>query len=148
MKCNYCGRRISESYKFCPECGANLFTKMVKAKADSIYDKVENSGKTEQVDLHNCNNLANTSGYAPKKVSSYSIAGFVLSICAVIAYRFSFICAILALVLSCVGVYKCKNNTGKCYGLAVAGMVISIIVLSVIVILFMFYTILNLYLKV
>lgn len=129
MKCEYCGRRVGENYKFCPDCGAKLTAdaEVEVKEPEKLEEKVVE--QPAQVD----------SGFQPQKKSSFSIAGFVLSLCPILTGYLAIPCAILALVFSAIAISKCKKGTGGKYGLALAGLIISIIILSAILLYYLFF---------
>ncbi len=129
MKCEYCGRRVGENYKFCPDCGAKLTAdaEVEVKEPEKLEEKVVE--QPAQVD----------SGFQPQKKSGFSIAGFVLSLCPILTGYLAIPCAILALVFSAIAISKCKKGTGGKYGLALAGLIISIIILSAILLYYLFF---------
>lgn len=145
MRCEYCGCEVDKIYKFCPRCGAalsqptvvenqNLVKKLIKdkqAKLDKELFTLEEKPLTSQPKVEE--KVAN-SGYEVKQSSGFAITGFVLSLCALVLRQFSFSFSLLGLIFSAIGLGKCKNGTGKSKGLAIAGLVISIVVLSVAII--------------
>lgn len=129
MKCEYCGRRVGENYKFCPDCGAKLTAdaEVEVKKPEKLEEKVVE--QPAQVD----------SGFQPQKKSGFSIAGFILSLCPILTGYLAIPCAILALVFSAIAISQCKKGTGGKYGLALAGLIISIIILSAILLYYLFF---------
>ncbi len=81
----------------------------------------------------NYSNSGYSTGYqAP--FSGMAIAGFVLSLAAIFFNAFFLIPSILGIIFSGVGLGKCNKNGYRGKGLAIAGMVISIILLVIYVI--------------
>ena len=133
MKCEYCGRRIGENYKFCPDCGAKLTVDVeVKTKGPEQVEEKDVEQST-QVD----------SGFQPKKKSGFSIAGFVLSLCPFLTGYLAIPCAILALVFSAIAISQCKKGTGCKYGLALAGLIIAIVILVAMLLYYLFFLVIK-----
>lgn len=133
MKCEYCGRRIGENYKFCPDCGAKLTAdaEVEVKKPEKLEEKVVE--QPAQVD----------SGFQPQKKSGFSIAGFILSLCPILTGYLAIPCAILALVFSAVAISQCKKGTGCKYGLALAGLIIAIVVLFAMLLYYLFFLVIK-----
>lgn len=102
MNCTVCGTPYIKGAAFCSKCGNNL------AFAQGM------PGPTPMMDY--------AAAYAAPTVmrtSGMAIAGFVLS----------FFCGLLGLIFSCIGYSECKNSGGTVGGggLAIAGIVISVV---------------------
>lgn len=122
MYCRYCGHEIHPSYNVCPNCGHRL------NDFDNSKTKVESN-----------KNINNTKTI---KNSQMAIAGFVLGI---ISLFFSFICSILGLTFSIIGLKQTKNRKYAKRGLAIAGVIINSVSLFYWVIMFLSF-IINIYL--
>ena len=146
MKCSYCGYDMDNNFKFCPACGAKLEeckvasedkTSLIKTMVGEEVGKTEiqpeNSSDGKAVEDKTTENVVD-SGFNPEKTGGFSIAGFVLALCSIFASYLAFPCAIVGLIFSCIGLSRCAKGTGNKRGLAVAGMVISIIILSLMLI--------------
>ena len=103
MVCQNCGTNIDENQNFCPNCGA--------AKADNS----NTSEMTEQ-------KIAETASQA---WSGKAITGFVLSLVGLIIAALP--CGIIGLVFSAIALTQTVNKNLKGKGLAISGLVISII---------------------
>lgn len=102
MKCKNCGTEIDDSATVCPDCGAPA----------SVTDEPES---------------ATAAPVAVKKVNVFGIIGFIVSILSAYFSIYYCIASVVGLIFSLIGVIrwkKCKTN-----GLAVAGLVISILTL-------------------
>ncbi len=104
MYCQNCGFKNEEGAAFCGNCGTNL-----KVKTTIVYPN-ETAGSNE-------------------KYNGMAIAGFVLGIVN-IWFGAVFVVGVIGLILSIMGNNQIKLNGGKGKGLAVAGIVINIITLS------------------
>ena len=102
-KCPNCGKEISGKPCYCPECGTYLGGNAQNYKTytapNPTYTPSQRTYEEEQ------------------KYSGMAIAGFILS----------FFVPILGVIFSIIGLNQCKNEGRKGHGLAVAGIVISIV---------------------
>lgn len=103
MVCQNCGSIIDENQNFCPSCGA--------AKADNS----NTSEMTEQ----------KVKDTAPQAWSGKAITGFVLSLVGLIIAALP--CGIIGLVFSSIAFTQTANKNLKGKGLAISGLVISLI---------------------
>lgn len=135
MKCEYCGRTLTNKYKFCPECGAAV----TEEKTDSL-DKTEE--KSVEAVVETVVKKNEDTPPVVKKMQGFTIAGFVLSLVSIVLQStpdlVSFICATLGLVFSAISLSKFNPKLNKGKGLAIAGLVISIVVLSILFLSFVF----------
>lgn len=104
MYCQNCGFKNEEGAAFCGNCGTNL-----KVKTTIVYP--------------------NETASSNEKYNGMAIAGFVLGIVN-IWFGAVFVVGVIGLILSIMGNNQIKLNGGKGKGLAVAGIVINIITLS------------------
>ncbi len=144
MYCKKCGGKLSEKDKFCPYCGEKTDSVSDNDKAYSVYNEAfkGESVPPETVSNgynnpsyhggnsynNNCNNLGNQSypSACQKSPNGFGIAGFVASVLSLwLGFLFVIPCFV-ALGLSITGMAKMKNSS-SCNGLAIAGLVISII---------------------
>ena len=119
MFCHNCGQQIDDDAGFCPFCGA----KSERAYADKStgggqptygYGQPNGYDANGQPQQYNYNNY----GYgAEKPANGLAIAGFVCS----------FFFALVGLILSIVGLNKSRELQGSGRGLAIAGIVLSIV---------------------
>lgn len=104
MYCQNCGFKNEEGSAFCGSCGTRL-----NIKTTIVYPN-ENATSNE-------------------KYNGMAIAGFVLGIVN-IWFGAIFVVGVIGLILSIMGNNQIKQNGGKGKGLAVAGIIINIITLS------------------
>ncbi|MGN0806103.1 MAG: hypothetical protein ACI4MC_03615 [Candidatus Coproplasma sp.] len=113
--CIYCGSRLDKGVKFCPDCGGAVESESTVQPVRSAYGSpVHNGGK---------------------RVNGFGIAGFVLSLIALLTLS-SPVCILFvgaAFGLSLTGVILRKKYQGV-YGLAIAGLIISAVLIALIVI--------------
>lgn len=105
--------------KFCPECGKELEENSSMCK--NCGKKIEENKQTVNINQTVTNNQKQTNGFA--------IAGFVLSIVSLLCCGTT---SILGLVFSIIGLVNANKQNGEGKGLAIAGIVIS----SIMIILF------------
>ena len=117
--CTNCGAEISDGYAFCEQCGTPVDE---QGKATTTHKKVESaSGTGTPV------NVYNNTVVQQKRSNGMAIAGFITSLVNM------FICcgsiSLISLILSIVGVVKAKDCDGDGKGLAIAGVIISAIMM-------------------
>ncbi len=106
--------------KFCSECGKEL-------KENSYV--CENCGKKVE-EKSNSNVSSNNIVYVQKKTNGFAIAGFVISLVSI------FCCggtSWLGLIFSIIGLINAKKSEGEGKGLAIAGIVVSAILLLLLI---------------
>ncbi|MGN0787498.1 MAG: DUF4190 domain-containing protein [Candidatus Onthoplasma sp.] len=113
MKCEYCGAEINNTDKFCSVCGAKTsFNGQEKselvANENNVADSVDNVGENQQ-----------------SKSSKMSVAGFVLGLVGMLILNF--VCSLLGVIFSSIGLNAVKKGIGCKKGLAIAGLVTGII---------------------
>lgn len=116
--CSNCGKEVSKESKFCANCGKEISTEEVTSVTEVSKEDVENQNQVV------------------KQSNPLAITGFVISLVSLLCCGGT---AWLSLIFSIIGLIesKKKNNAGK--GLAIAGIVISTILL---VLLFICYVLL------
>ena len=112
MICPSCGRNNEESAKYCAGCGAPLDEYRI------VFDEVAEETNVNQT-------VTNTINNEPTKYSGKAIAGFVLGLVGMVVS--AVICGTLGIIFSALGMSDVKKNGKKGFGLAVAGLVVSII---------------------
>lgn len=101
--CEHCGFETTETEKnFCPNCGAQLVND-TSVNQVSVQPAVQQNQQVVQLQS--------------KKTNAMCIAGFI----------FSFIFAIIGLILSIIGMTQAKKKNENGRGFAIAGIIISII---------------------
>lgn len=115
MYCSKCGKEIADEAYMCPHCGTMVrdLPKEVAAGDGAYYDNGRYANRA--------------GGY--RKTNAMAIAGFVCS----------FLFALLGLIFSIIGMKQCRERNEDGYGLAKAGMIISIVCLALGVFIFMIY---------
>jgi hypothetical protein len=112
MNCPTCGAANQPNAAFCSQCATNL---LVPPGAPPPNPYGQPYGHQQPYGYQD------PAYYAPMptRTSGMAIAGFVLS----------FFCALLGLIFSCIGYSECKKSNGTVTGegLAIAGIVISIL---------------------
>jgi len=122
--CSNCGAEIQDGFAFCEKCG-NPVDGSVKAPAQQPAQQAQYNPQYAQ---------------APAKRNGMALAGFILSLVNV------FCCLgglnLFALIFSIIGLVKAKDYNGDRKGLALAGLIITIVamVISVIVYVIMIAT--------
>ena len=116
MFCGKCGTKVSAGMDFCPNCGNNL-----KAN-DRLIDPAGATSSPQQPVY--VQQSAQPVAQTESKPCSCGWAG--INVFAVIGFALAFILGIPGLVFSIMG-YQEGERTGKHKGLAIAGIVISII---------------------
>mgnify|MGYP001623620600 CR=1 FL=1 len=102
MFCKNCGKQIDDNSVVCPYCGAE--TKSQATAQQPQYQQPQYQQPYQQQ-------------YTEKRSNSYAIAGFVLA----------FFFALLGLIFSIIGLRKVDECGGSGKGLAIAGIVLSIL---------------------
>ena len=125
MNCNSCGARLYKNAKFCAHCGATTETLDDVQEDNSIVSNlIENqeSKPINQQETQSTDTLEN-------KFSGKAITGFVLSLWGIFVAGIP--CSILGIIFSSIALSNIKTKNYKGNGLAIAGLVISIIVLII-----------------
>lgn len=153
MYCTKCGAESSDKNAFCTKCGAALVKKDNVSEVNNPVTSQQNQAvsRAPQVPYQQGSQWQNVyqnpqQGYNPQfqtekpKFNGMSIAGFVLSLCAVVLVEegIGFVCMVLSLIFSIIGL--ASKNKVKCRGkgLAIAGIAISGVYLLMILFAVMF----------
>ena len=118
--CTNCGTKLENDVKFCTSCG-----KAVEGEEVSNNNQPVNNTTTVVV---------NNGQQNPK--NGLAIAGFVVSLVSSLLCCGSF--NLISLILSIVGLTKAKDYNGDGKGLAIAGIVISVVGYIILVCLYIF----------
>lgn len=120
IKCSECGKQISDKASFCPNCGVT----------NKSYTYCSNCG-AKTVSDNFCNNcgmsINNYNTYAKSnKMCGIALAGGITSLVSLLIDIFGVV-AIVAIVLSSIGLYKVNSNPGlRGKGWAICGIVCGI----------------------
>ncbi|MDE6373920.1 MAG: zinc-ribbon domain-containing protein [Clostridia bacterium] len=120
MFCRNCGKEIDDNAVFCPHCGSQTLNTAGGQPQAQQQPQVTPVG---QPNVQPFNVAPQTE---PKGTNGLGIAGFVLGLLSLYLGVYFCITPIVGLVLSIIGVTKMKTFK-SCNGLAIAGLVISII---------------------
>lgn len=131
MKCKYCGNDIPEDAKFCPMCGgaqeAGEPEGQTGAENTRSFDggaAQAGAGQTQKPDgvyVQTSYSDQKTANGAAPAYNGMAIAGFVLA----------FFFPVLGLIFSAIGMSQCNQRGDNGKGLAIAGLVISIVVIAI-----------------
>ena len=100
MFCKICGCEIPEGTNFCPRCGSDVRTSEFVAQEENV-------------------------NAAPAKFSGKAIAGFILSLVGIFISAIP--CGILGIIFSVMGNKEIATSNKKGKGLAISGLIISIV---------------------
>lgn len=126
MFCPNCGSNNTEDAKFCTGCGAPLSNEVKEENANTVTQVEGQPVQPEMQSIQPEMQQGQPQVVAPAKWSGKAIASFVVSLVGI--FFAAIICGTIGLVFSALAFQELKtkqNLRGK--GLAVAGMVISII---------------------
>ena len=123
--CTNCGAEISNGYAFCEQCGT------------PVDERGKSQGKSAQPAGTPINVYNNTVVQQPKKGNGMAVAGFITSLVNALLCCGSI--SLISLILSIIGAVKAKDCDGAGKGLAIAGIVISAIMMVVGVIVWLVY---------
>ena len=148
MFCTKCGAPVADGAKFCEKCGAPIATAETETETETANAWGESTSNAWGAETNETVFSAQTSVPVAPRYSGKGIAGFVLSLVTIVASCISvwiaLVTGIVGLVLSAMGLKEIKNNanvTGK--GMALAGLIISIVMLACFVLLIMIGVILG-----
>ena len=103
IKCNECGKQISDKAAFCPHCGVSnkSYTYCYNCGAKTVSDNFcTNCG------ISSNNQINYTSS---KKMSGLALSGGITSLASLLLDPIGIV-SIVAIVLSSIGLYKVNNN--------------------------------------
>lgn len=155
MYCTKCGVENSDVFNYCSNCGAELikeldFSDCNKPVEENWNDIVYSSDKSVPFKNQEQNNniygnynqeYQNPQSVTEKdlKFNKMSIAGFVLACCAFLTREIGFVCAILGLIFSIIGLTSINKRERRGKGLAIAGIVLSGAYLLLIIYVFLLF---------
>ena len=141
--CENCGTQLEDGVRFCPNCGAQVVQQAAQAQLDTQTTAQTAQPETAaQAAVAPVSNMTeNTAGaqeplhatvvtQAPApKTNGFAVAGFVLGICSIL---FGWLCcfnitSVLGIVFSIIGLCQIGGKKGSGKGLAVAGLVLSVL---------------------
>ena len=139
MYCKKCGAQIDDDAYVCVHCGAHVrelpdekqsIPQTQPKKPQSVEESLEELRyRRQQQHIENTKReeYGEGCGYYPdygyyRKTNGMAIAGFVCS----------FFFALLGLIFSIIGMQQCKERGDNGYGLAKAGMIISIVWMAIV----------------
>ena len=137
--CENCGTQLGDGVRFCPNCGAQVAQNARQAQTDTqAAAQTAQPETTAQAAVPPAANTAEkTVGtqeplhatVVTPKTNGFAVAGFVLGICSIL---FGWLCcfnitSVLGLVFSIIGLCQIGGKKGSGKGLAVAGLVLSIL---------------------
>ena len=116
MKCSKCSAELEDNAKFCPQCGAPVGDDYVQHEQAQTQNQSQSQGQPQ----------GNTA-YVYQRTNGFAIAGFVLS----------FFVPILGIIFSAIALKQISDRGEGGKGLAIAGLVLSIVWICVALILLM-----------
>ena len=133
MFCKKCGYKNADDANFCVSCGEAL------DQVENKTDKVKNYFETNNSQNYEFNStLTQQEPVKEKKMCSAAIVGFILPLVGI--FFAGLICGILGIIFSASALSQIKKNDNlKGNGLAIAGLVISIIDVVLMFILYVTY---------
>ena len=127
--CKNCGQNIDDNAKFCNYCGARQKNGSTETTENEyVNSKTENAtNSTEHYQYQN-----NVSCYRQKTTDPFAITALVLSLVGIVLSWFILaIPSILGIIFAIISMNRCKKQGYEGYGMAVAGLVISIIIVAI-----------------
>lgn len=129
MFCKYCGAQNADGAKFCANCGADVSASIEQpTEVNVVEPAVDGVAEIQQA-------LSANATQPAKKFSAMAITGFVLALVGIIFA--GLICGTLGVIFSAIGLAKTAHKKMKGKGLAIAGLVVSIIDVVIMIISFL-----------
>ena len=134
--CKNCGQEVESGNYFCINCGERIDTddSSSNSKVESTNNTSNTTNNNNSSNVQYNNNVQTNSGQ--KRTNGLAIAGFVVSLVSSICCCGSL--NVISLVLSIVGLANAKDFNGDGKGLAIAGIIISSVVLVIYILLYLF----------
>ena len=125
--CQSCGYEIPEGSLYCEKCGSPVEPVAPVAPVQSV--PVQNT-PVQSVPVQNPQVVYQNVTVTPSKTNGFAIAGFVLSIISIFLCCGGLVTGIPGLVLSILGLRDISKNNEGGKGLAIAGIIISSIMIA------------------
>lgn len=124
--CVNCGSTVPQGSAFCPSCGQKVISPAPSTPAPSVAPVVTPTAVTAPMTAYPQGQL-----YRPPPTNGQAVAGFVLSLVGLFL-SFLVIPVVLAVVFSAIGISRAgqiemETGQAKGKGLAIAGLIISIL---------------------
>ena len=122
MKCSKCSAELEDNAKFCPQCGAPVGDDYVQHEQSQAQYQSQQQGQSQGQSQGQPQGYAQSqpqgnTTYVYQRTNGFAIAGFVLS----------FFVAILGIIFSAIALKQINDRGEGGKGLAIAGLVLSIV---------------------
>ena len=120
--CPRCGNVVNENYNFCGYCRNSLNNNIEQMNNQNM---VNNSVNSVNQDMNQTQSINNSQNINIVKTNTFAITGFIMSIASP-----TLCCGLLSLpslIISIIGLVKVNKTKEKGKGLAIAGIIISLL---------------------